>query len=340
VVRAYIEQKLYAKDPVCKFYTLGPMFRRERPQKGRYRQFYQINAEVFGLHDPRADAELVLLLMTFMDRLELSGVTLHINSLGCPECRPHFRKKLTLFLSDPSRQLCSDCIRRRDKNPLRIFDCKVPSCRETMESAPSVLEHLCGECRAHFDAVQRALISFDISFRVNHRLVRGLDYYIRTTFEVLAESLGAQDAVAGGGRYDGLVKALGGPDEPGVGFAIGVDRLADLLADRSHLFEQRPSLFVAAIGERAQKAGFQWLQELRLQGLRGEMDYENRSLKSQMRRANKLGAFYALIVGDRELDEETVLLRNMETKNQEEVPLQDVVASVLKKIGTFRNGRE
>jgi histidyl-tRNA synthetase len=209
-----------------------------------------------------------------------------------------------------------------------------------MQGAPSVLDHLCPGCLDHFDAVQKALNTFDISFRVDHRLVRGLDYYIRTTFEVLTESLGAQDAVAGGGRYDGLVRALGGPDEPGVGFAVGADRLADLLADQAHQFERCPHLFIAAMGERAQKAGFQWLQELRLQGLRGEMDYENRSLKSQMRRANKLGASYALIVGDRELGDGTALLRNMETKNQEEVPLQDLVESVLKRTGTSGNGRE
>jgi histidyl-tRNA synthetase len=338
VVRAYIEHRLYAKDPVWKLYTIGPMFRRERPQKGRYRQFYQINAEVFGLHDPRTDAELILLLMTFMDRLRLADITLQINSLGCPECRPSFKSALQSFVENRSEQLCSDCLRRRDENPLRLFDCKVSACKETMQDAPSVLDHLCKTCQAHFENVKKSLEGFEIPYQINHGLVRGLDYYTRTTFEVLAESLGAQDAVAGGGRYDGLVRALGGPDQPGVGFAIGVDRLMELLGRRAEVFVKRPHIFIAAIGERAQDMGFQWLEGLRLQRVRTEMDFENRSLKSQMRRADKLGASYVLIVGDRELDDGAALLRNMTTKDQEEVPLQDLVSYVVTKVNTSTVG--
>ncbi len=334
VVRAYIEHKLYAKDPVWKLYSVGPMFRRERPQKGRYRQFYQINAEVFGLHDPRADAELILFLMTFMQRLELSDIELHINSLGCPECRPSFKKALKAFLAGRSERLCSDCLRRRDKNPLRIFDCKVPTCKETMQDAPSILEHLCKDCRNHFDTVQSALERFHIPFQTNHRLVRGLDYYTRTTFEVLAGSLGAQDAVAGGGRYDGLVKSLGGPDQPGVGFAIGVDRVMELLAGSAQEFEKRPDLYIAALGSQAQDRAFEWMQHIRRQKVRTEMDFQDRSLKAQMRRANKLGAPYVLIVGDRELEEGTAVLRNLETKEQEEVPIRDLVSAVVSKVRT------
>ena len=333
VVRAYIEHKFFAKDPVCKLYTVGPMFRRERPQKGRYRQFYQINAEVFGLHDPRADAELIFLLMEFMNRLKLSGIVLHINSLGCRACRPSFKDDLKTFLANNSEQLCSDCLRRRDENPLRIFDCKVPTCKETMKDAPSILERLCSKCRSHFHTVQQALNSAHIPYKTDHRLVRGLDYYTRTTFEVLAGALGAQDAVAGGGRYDGLVKALGGPDQPGVGFAIGVDRLIELLAGQIQGFEKRTHLFIAALGDRAQDMAFQWVQDFRMQRFRAEMDLEDRSLKSQMRRADKLGASHVLIVGDRELDEGAAVLRNMTTKEQEKVPLQglvEFVASIIK----------
>ena len=336
VVRAYIEHKLYAKDPVWKLYSVGPMFRRERPQKGRYRQFYQINAEVFGLHDPRADAELILFLMTFMQRLELSDIELHINSLGCPECRPSFKKALKAFLAGRSERLCSDCLRRRDKNPLRIFDCKVPSCKETMQDAPSILEHLCKDCRNHFDTVQRALGGFHIPFQTNHSLVRGLDYYTRTTFEVLAGALGAQDAVAGGGRYDGLVKSLGGPDQPGVGFAIGVDRVMELLAGRAQEFEKRPDLYIAALGSQAQDRAFEWMQHIRRQKVRTEMDFQDRSLKAQMRRANKLGASYVLIVGDRELEEGAAVLRNLETKKQEQVPVRDLVSIVVSNIRRSR----
>jgi len=334
VVRAYIEHGLYAKNPVCKLYTTGPMFRRERPQKGRYRQFYQINAEVFGLHDPRADAELILLLMTFIDRLELSGTGLHINSLGCPECRPQFRETLKPFLRGRTEELCSNCLGRRDKNPMRIFDCKVPTCKKAMLDAPSILDYLCETCRTHFETVKRSLDRFQIPYKINHRLVRGLDYYTRTTFEVLAEALGAQDAVAGGGRYDGLVKALGGPDQPGVGFAIGVDRLIELLAARAQSFERRPDLFIAALGLRAQDTAFQWVQDFRMQKIRAEMDFENRKLKSQMRRADKLGVSYVLIVGDRELDDGAVVLRNMATKEQENVSVQDLVRLVVKRIRT------
>jgi histidyl-tRNA synthetase len=334
VVRAYIEHGLYSKNPVCKLYTTGPMFRRERPQKGRYRQFYQINAEVFGLHDPRADAELILLLMTFMGRLELSGTRLLINSLGCPDCRPRFQQALKPFLKGRTRELCSNCLRRRDKNPMRIFDCKVSTCKEAMIDSPSILDYLCEACLAHFDIVKRSLDRFEIPYQINHRLVRGLDYYTRTTFEVLGEALGAQDAVAGGGRYDGLVKALGGPDQPGVGFAVGVDRLIELLSSSAQSREKRPHLFVAALGLRAQDRAFQWVQAFRMQNVRAEMDFENRSLKSQMRRADKLGVSYALIVGDRELDDEAALLRNMTTKEQENVPVQDLVRLVVNRIRT------
>ncbi len=332
VVRSYIEHQLYAKDPVRKLYTIGPMFRRERPQKGRYRQFYQINAEVFGLHDPRVDAELILLLMTFIDRLELSGIMLHINSLGCPECRPRFKDALKSFLAGRSEQFCSDCLRRRHENPLRIFDCKVPACKEATMEAPSILDDLCEACRAHFENVKRSLDGFEIPYQINHRLVRGLDYYTRTTFEVLADALGAQDAVAGGGRYDGLVKALGGPDQPGVGFAIGVDRLMELLAGRAQSFQKRPHLYIAALGPNTQERAFEWVQDLRKNKVRTEMDFQDRSLKSQMRRANKLGAGYALIVGERELDEGAAVLRNMTTKEEEGIPLDDLVGLVVKKI--------
>jgi histidyl-tRNA synthetase len=338
VVRAYVQHRLYAKDPVWKLYTIGPMFRRERPQKGRYRQFYQINAEVFGVDDPRTDAELILLLMRFMGRLELPDITLQINSLGCPECRPRFKNALESFLTSHSGQLCSDCLRRQDQNPLRLFDCKVPSCKETMQDAPSVLDHLCETCRAHFGSVKESLEGFQVPYQINHGLVRGLDYYTRTTFEVLAESLGAQDAVAGGGRYDGLVKALGGPEQPGVGFAIGLDRLIELLAGRAQVFEKRPHVFIAAIGKRAQSVGFQWLQDLRLQRVRAEIDFENRSLKSQMRRADKLEASYVLIVGDRELDDGIAVLRNMTTKEQEKVPLENIIRFVVNRIDTTAVG--
>ena len=332
VVRAYIEHKLYAKDPVQKLFTLGPMFRRERPQKGRYRQFNQINAEVLGLHDPRSDAELILVLTTILGRLAVPNIVLHLNSLGCQACRPNFKKALSTFLADRSENLCSDCKRRQERNPLRIFDCKVPTCKDVMGEAPSVLDHLCNGCDEHFAEVKKALERFDIGYETDHRLVRGLDYYTRTTFEILTGALGAQDAVAGGGRYDGLVKALHGPDEPAVGFAIGADRLIELLTEKGEGFEQSPVLFVAALGQRAQEEAFYWVQALRQENVPTEMDFQDRSLKAQMRRANKANAQFALIVGDRELETGKALLRNMETKEQEEILTDGLVSHVVNRI--------
>lgn len=331
VVRAYVEHKLYATDPVWRLYTIGPMFRRERPQKGRYRQFYQINAEVFGLQDPRADAELILLVMTFLERVKVAKAKLNINSLGCEQCRPVFRLALSSFLAGRAKdteELCPDCLRRIDKNPLRAFDCKVAACKEIMKEAPSIHEYLCSDCKDHFIAVQEALNHFGVDYKINHRLVRGLDYYTRTTFEVIAEDLGAQDAVAGGGRYDGLVKALGGPDQPGLGFAIGFDRLTALIEDQSQLLEKRPFVFVAALGEAAQRKAFSWVNDLRLRNIRAEMDFEGRSLKSQMRRADKLGATHALIVGESELESSVAVLRSLRTNTQENVSLDRVIEIV------------
>lgn len=335
VVRAYIEHKMYAGNPVQKLYTMGPMFRRERPQKGRYRQFYQINAEVFGLHSPKVDAELILILMTLMDQLSLTDVMLHINSLGCEQCRPVFKERLQAFLGERSETLCPDCRRRSAVNPLRVFDCKVTGCRESLKGAPALTDLLCNECRDHFNEVQDLLNRFQIVYEVNPRLVRGLDYYTRTAFEVLATQLGAQNAVAGGGRYDGLVKALGGPDQPGIGFAIGLDRLASLLADRSPEFVKHPDVFIAALGDRAQDKAFVWLQALRFKGVRIEMDFENRSLKSQMRQADKYGASYVLIVGDRELDDGAAVWRDMRTKEQKTVPLEEIVTFVKDSVVAF-----
>jgi histidyl-tRNA synthetase len=335
VVRAYIEHKMYAKNPVQKLYSMGPMFRRERPQKGRYRQFYQINAEVFGLHSPKVDAELILILMTLMDKLAFSDSTLNINSLGCEKCRPAFKEKLQTYLNERIETLCPDCRRRSAINPLRVFDCKVSSCQESLEGAPTIVELLCEECQNHFSAVLDFLDRFQIPYQLNPRLVRGLDYYTRTAFEVLAARLGAQNAVAGGGRYDGLVKALGGPAQPGVGFAVGLDRLASLLSDRAPGLIKRPSVFIAALGSRAQDRAFVWLQTLRLEGIRIEMDVEDRSLKSQMRQADKSGASYVLVVGERELEEGTAVWRDMTTKEQKTVPLEEVITFVKNSVAGY-----
>jgi len=332
VVRSYIQHKLYANDPVRKLYTIGPMFRRERPQKGRYRQFYQINAEVFGIDSPFIDAQLIFILATLFKRLSATSVTARINSLGCKKCRPEFNKALSVFLSEISENLCSDCKRRSRRNPLRVFDCKVPLCGLSMADAPSILDYLCPECSKHFEAVKNALEKLKIEFEVDNRLVRGLDYYNRTTFEIQTGSLGAQNAVAGGGRYDGLVKALGGPDQPAAGFAIGLDRFVELTDLKAEDFVRNPDIFIAALGEKSQSIAFDWSCAFSLAGINAEIDFADKSLKSQMKKANRLGAKYVLIVGEKEIEQKSVILRNMITKEQLSFPLDNLVEAVKDKI--------
>jgi histidyl-tRNA synthetase len=332
IVRSYIQHRLYATDPVQKFYTIGPMFRRERPQKGRYRQFYQINAEIFGVPSGLADVQLIYLLVTLFSRLQVPDVKAHINSLGCPKCRPKFKVALSEFLASVSDRLCADCMRRKDRNPLRVLDCKVPACREAMAEAPSILDHLCSECEADFAEVKSMLKNLGVPFIVDKNLVRGLDYYARTTFEIQTESLGAQNAVAGGGRYDGLVAELGGPDIPATGFAIGFDRLTELTGLSADEFYRKPDIFVAALGDRSRLLAFEWLCAFAAEGIRAEMDFDGKSLKSQMKRADRLEAGHVLIAGDDELEKGAAILRNMENKDQVSVPLDGLVEIIKEKI--------
>jgi len=328
VCRSYIQHKLYSTDPVQKYFTIGPMFRRERPQKGRYRQFYQLNAEIFGVESPLVDVELIFLLITLFSRLSVSDVTTHINSLGCPECRPKFKAVLSDFLTSCIGDLCSDCVRRKDRNPLRVLDCKVPACREAMAHAPSILEYLCPACSRHFETVKTTLNAMNVPFTIDKRLVRGLDYYTRTTFEIQAGSLGAQSAVAGGGRYDGLVKALGGPDTPATGFAIGFDRLAEITGLNRNDFIRTPDIYLAALGEKSRSLAFEWKSALCIEGIKTEMDFGDKSLKSQMKQADRLGATHVLIVGDNEIKKRSVILRNMTTKEQMSIPIEHVVENI------------
>jgi len=332
IVRSYIQHKLYAQGPVRKFYTIGPMFRRERPQKGRYRQFYQINAEVFGIDSALIDAQLILMLNTLFSRLSVTDVESHINSLGCPLCRPDFKAVLGDYLSSIADRLCSDCIRRYQRNPLRVLDCKVPSCKEALVDTPAMLDFLCPECNRQFEILKDVLDRLKIPYVIDKRLVRGLDYYTRATFEIKTGLLGAQDAVAGGGRYDGLVKALGGPDLPATGFAIGFDRLAELAAMHEGITERKLDIFVAALGEKSQEMAFGWTCAFGLEGIQVEMDMGDRSLKSQMKRADKLMAKNVLIVGEKELEKGAAILRNMDTKEQVSIPIENLVENVKAKL--------
>ena len=340
VCRSYIQHKLYTTDPVRKFYTIGPMFRRERPQKGRYRQFYQINAEIFGVDSPLVDVELIFILVTLFSKLSVSDVNAHINSLGCPECRPMFKTTLSDFLTSLNENLCSDCVRRKDRNPLRVLDCKVPSCRAAMTDAPSIPDYLCPACDQHFETVKTALSALNVPFVVDKGLVRGLDYYTRTTFEIQTSALGAQNAIAGGGRYDGLIKALGGPDIPATGFAIGLDRLTEIAGSTGTDLVKTPDIFIAALGEKSGSLAFEWNCALCLEGVKAEMEFGDKSLKSQMKKAGRLGAKYVLIVGDNEIKEGKVILRDMKTKIQVSIPIEDVVENIKLKLSVSNIKRE
>jgi len=328
IVRAYIQHKLYAPDPAQRLYMIGPMFRRERPQKGRYRQFYQIDAEVLGVKSPLADAQLIYLLVLLLERLNVAGAEARINSLGCHACRPDFRAALQKLLASVGDRLCEDCTRRKDRNPLRVLDCKVPACREALSDAPSVVDYLCDDCRRDFDELQAALTSLGVAYIVDKRLVRGLDYYTRATFEIQTGELGAQSAVAGGGRYDKLVKELGGPDLPATGFAIGFDRLAEIVGLQAGDYQPRPDVFLAALGERSRSLAFEWCCRLGREGIRVEMELGDKSLKSLMKSADRLGAAHVLMIGDKEREEKVALLRNMGTKEQIAVPFDGVIATV------------
>ena len=328
VIRACIQNSLYNKTPLLKLYTIGPMFRHEQPQQGRFRQFHQINVEMLGDEGPKSDADLIVMAMYLFEEMGLEGIDLNINSLGCPDCRPQFRAALKDFLKNRSEALCPDCRKRAELNPLRVFDCKVEGCNRVVDDAPSIHEYLCGECQGHFDGLKQYLSGAHIRFVVNHRLVRGLDYYRRTTFEIQTDLLGAQNAVAGGGRYDGLVKILGGADIPGIGFAVGVERLIALLESKGRPEERRPDIFIAALGPKAETRCFNLALELRKNGLVTEMDYGSKGLKAQMKKAGRLKAKKVLIVGDDELDSGKAVVRDMDNQTQEEIGLDDILENL------------
>jgi histidyl-tRNA synthetase len=323
VIRAYIEHNMLSVDQVTRLFTIGPMFRRERPQKGRFRQFHQIDVELFGDDKPQSDVEVILMLMQFLASAGLRELTLEINSLGCPACRPAFSRAVVDFLKGSENVLCPDCQRRIHTNPLRVFDCKVTDCQSIIAGAPQIPDYLCPDCKDHFAQVKFYLDDLNVKYVINPTMVRGLDYYIRTAFEVKSGSLGAQNSLAGGGRYDGLVSFLGGPEVAGIGFAVGFERLLACLPDVEKS-GYKADIFIAALGVRAQKIGFKLACDLRIAGIAVAMDYSDKSLKSQMKRANKLNSSYTLILGDKEIDEKRVDLRNMNTKTQQTLPWENL----------------
>jgi len=328
IVRAVIEHNLMNTDPALKVYTTGPMFRRERPQKGRYRQFHQVNVEVFGVTSPSADVEVVEMALGYLQGCGLTQYELVLNSVGDAKCRPAYIETLRTALRAQKDKLCGDCQRRTETNPLRVLDCKVPQDQPVIESLPKISDHLCDECRAHFAEVRRELELLGIPYRLSHRLVRGLDYYVRTTFEVLSGELGAQNSVLGGGRYDGLVKQLGGPDIPGIGFALGMERLVMLIPPVP--VASRCEVFLAALVPEARDFALRLQRQLRKAGLSVMMDHEGRGLKSQMKRADKLGARFVAILGEDEMAKARWTIRDMKASTQEEVGLDAAAEHLIK----------
>lgn len=324
MVRAFVEHNLEQTLGSAKIYSLGPMFRYERPQKGRYRQFHQLDVEVFGLHDPAVDAEVIDLAWSLIRDLGIGPADLVINSVGCPVCRPRFHAALLAALGDDLPRLCGDCRRRAATNPLRIYDCKVEADQPIIDRLPHSVDSLCDPCAQHFRDVRAQLDAWGLPHQLSHRLVRGLDYYTRTTFEILGHSLGAQNALLGGGRYDGLVKSLGGPDRTGIGFAAGLERLVLALPAESGV--ARPGVaFVAAIGDDGRAGALALLHELRQAGVASQMEFDARSLRAQLKRADRLAATVALIVGGDELARGEVTVRDMKTGDQRAVRRTDVV---------------
>ena len=325
VIRAYIEHRIDQRPGVQKLYYLGPMFRRERPQKGRYRQFFQIGAEAIGSESPLIDAEVIELVVEILKGVGLAGFKLQINSVGDDNCRPQYVEKLRQELQDKAPAMCGDCQRRAESNPLRVLDCKVEADQPVIDALPSILDSLCETCRAHFDAVKQFLDGRGIEYEVRPRMVRGLDYYMRTTFEVVHGSLGAQNSVLGGGRYDGLAESLGSKiHSPGIGFSIGEDRLVTIVEGEQSSVPL--DLFIAPLGEVALRQAAIMARDFRRAGLSVEL--AEGKLKRAMELANKLAARYTLIVGDNELAAGRYTLKNMSTGEQ--LPLtQDEIAAKL-----------
>ena len=316
VVRAYIEHGMRTRPGLAKLYYVGPMFRRERPQKGRFRQFYQIGAEVLGSSDaPAIDAEVIELVMVFIEKCGLKGCALTVNSIGCPECRPKYVARLRDELEQVRDQLGPDSQRRIETNPLRVLDSKVEGEQPVIAKLPSILDHLCDACRGHFSEVQQELKERNLKFEINHRLVRGLDYYTRTTFEVTAPGLGAQDAVCGGGRYDGLSELLGGPPTKGIGWALGTDRLLLALEAAGAKAEEELDCFLIWLGP-GRASARALARRLRDQGAAVELLYEEMKLGKALERADRLGARFAVIVGEDEVAKKKFTLRDMKSGEQ------------------------
>lgn len=327
VVRAYLENKMDRSSQVVKLFYIGPMFRCEKPQAGRFRQFNQFGIEVIGTKSPVVDVEVIIAALEIYKKLGLKNLEILINSVGCKKCRAVYVQKLKEFIKDKKDFLCSECINRYKKNPLRVLDCKKDNCQKIIKTAPIITDYLCQECKQHFKEVKSYLNDLKIKYYVEPRLVRGLDYYTKTSFEIVSGELGAQNAIGGGGRYDDLVEELGGKPTPAVGFAAGIERMIIVMNQQKIERPENKGLdvFIAKVSEINTEIAFKLLQKIRNAGLSVDMDYSGKSLKSQMRAANKIGVKYTIIIGEEELSKNMVILRNMKTKEQKEVKINNLI---------------
>ena len=328
VVRAYIEHKMYTPSSVSKMFYIGPMFRYERPQAGRLRQFYQIGVEAMGSPSPSIDVEVMTMLLEFFNALGLHDTKLQINSLGNQNCRPQYRELLKLEIKSQIDRLCKNCVNRYERNPLRVLDCKIQKCQEVAKNLPKIIDHLDDESEKHFTEVKKLLNIAKAPYTINANLVRGLDYYNMTAFEVTSKNLGSQNAICGGGRYDTLVEELSGPPTPCFGFALGLERLVSLIPFKEENRSVNPDIFLVCLGKEAKIPGFQVAHELRLAGFKVERDYEMASMKSQMRKANKSNCQFTLILGENEIESGKYILKNMNNSEQHEINSQNLVSEI------------
>ena len=329
-VRAFIESKEYAESQPTRYWYNTPCFRYEKPQAGRLREFHQFGVEIFGSHSVTADAEIIALAHDFLTRMGITDVELHINSVGCRECRPVYKKALQDFLRPHLHQLCETCQSRFETNPMRILDCKSEEDQKIVKDAPVMLDYLCDDCRKSFEELKEMLTAMDISFVVDDKIVRGLDYYTKTAFEFVSTRIGAQGTVCGGGRYDHRIEEVGGPDMPGVGFGLGKERLLMLMEQNGHQFggTAAPELFIAYIGKEAKLFSMGLLSKLRTSGIRAVVDANDRNLKGQMKYANKIGAAYTVVIGDDEVSSGMLTLKDMETGEQTSVATEDLISHI------------
>lgn len=326
IVRSFVENSVYANPQPTKLYYMYPCFRYEKPQAGRLREFHQFGIEVFGSSAPSIDAEVISLAMSLLDRLGVTGIELNINSIGCPVCRKEYNEKLKDYFRPHLGELCETCRERFDKNPLRILDCKCDNCKKIAKDAPILIDHICDECNTHFESLKKYLEIMEIPYNVDATIVRGLDYYTKTVFEIISHNEGSEGTICGGGRYDGLVSEIGGPEMPGVGFGMGLERLLLVLESIGKLPEndENPDIFIANIGENADIFVQKLIFDLRKNGISAERDYLSRSVKAQMKYANKLFAKFSAVVGDDDITNNRINVKNMATGESEDVVLSEV----------------